>query len=311
MAAVAKRQIGVPYSATSALWIVCITQPKWFKAVQLRVTSSGGNLYALAVKGGYQAATWPLDDCGTWPLDNYYGVVGNSTDHGYGVASLSYIITSSVTNMNGMFRVRPSPCPAPKLQPSPLLHAACTAVARHLPPPGLHRPALHVPSLRLSAGGVGVQPAAELRHLQRHEHGLDVLRRVGVQPAAELRHLQRHGHGRHVRGALFPVPCPPPAVEPSPARCSHCGRPPLPASRHVYLAPCAPHRVPRTVCPSHRVPLLSTLGRMQPICPTPTSCSSVARGRAPRPSPPLAMARAGVRGPALEIRSARVLLERL
>ena len=139
LAAVAKRQIGVPYSATSALWIVCIAQAKYFKAVQLRVTSSGGNLYALAVKGGYQSVnSISLDDCGTWPLDNYYGVVANSTDHGYGVASLSYIITSSVTNMNGMFRVRSSPCPAPKLQPSPLLHAACTAVARHLPPAGLH-----------------------------------------------------------------------------------------------------------------------------------------------------------------------------
>ena len=31
-----------------------------------------------------------------------------------------------------MFEVRSSPCPAPNLQPSPPLHAACTAVARHL-----------------------------------------------------------------------------------------------------------------------------------------------------------------------------------
>ena len=57
--------------------------------------------------------------------------------------------------------------------------------------------------------------------------------------------------------------------------------------------------------------LFATLGRAQTPCPPPTSCSSVARGRAPRPSSPLAITRAGVRGPALEIRSARVLLERL
>ena len=131
VAAVAKRQIGVPYSATSALWIVCMRDPTWLKAVQLRVTSSGGNLYALAVKGGHQGAnSISLDDCGTWPLDNPSNVVGSSTVHGYGVASLSYVITpsyvsfdtSSVTNMHGMFRVRSSLlcCPAPNLQPRAL-----------------------------------------------------------------------------------------------------------------------------------------------------------------------------------------------
>eukprot|EP00964_Phaeocystis_antarctica_P074116 scaffold45525_cov21-Phaeocystis_antarctica.AAC.1 len=55
--------------------------------------------------------------------------------------------------------------------------------------------------------------------------------RAGVQPAAELRHLQRHDHARHVPGSLLPVPCPIFAVEPSPARCVHRGRPLLPASR--------------------------------------------------------------------------------
>eukprot|EP00964_Phaeocystis_antarctica_P078705 scaffold48962_cov58-Phaeocystis_antarctica.AAC.6 len=70
------------------------------------------------------------------------------------------------------------------------------------------------------------------------------------------------------------------AVEPSPARCVPRGRhlppPPWPAC-HL-----APHRMPS-----------SRLGRAQTPCPTPTSCSFVARGRAPRPSPPLVMARAG------------------
>eukprot|EP00964_Phaeocystis_antarctica_P080567 scaffold50330_cov55-Phaeocystis_antarctica.AAC.1 len=97
--------------------------------------------------------------------------------------------------MQHMFRVRSSPCPAPNLQSSPPLHAACTAVARHLPPPGtLHLFPHRMPSVRLSAVREGVQPAAELRHLQRHEHVLDVQR------------------------ALLPEPCHQSAVEPSPAR---------------------------------------------------------------------------------------------
>eukprot|EP00964_Phaeocystis_antarctica_P144622 scaffold110472_cov45-Phaeocystis_antarctica.AAC.2 len=58
---------------------------------------------------------------------------------------------------------------------------------------------------------------------------------VGVQPAAELRHLHRHEHVRHILRALLPVPCSQSAVEPSPARCVHRGRPPPPASR--YSAP--------------------------------------------------------------------------
>eukprot|EP00964_Phaeocystis_antarctica_P036687 scaffold20948_cov51-Phaeocystis_antarctica.AAC.3 len=33
--------------------------------------------------------------------------------------------------MGAMFHVRSSPCPAPNLQSSPPLHAACTAVVRH------------------------------------------------------------------------------------------------------------------------------------------------------------------------------------
>eukprot|EP00964_Phaeocystis_antarctica_P039806 scaffold22763_cov61-Phaeocystis_antarctica.AAC.2 len=83
-----------------------------------------------------------------------------------------------------MFHVRSSPYPAPNLQSSPPLHAACTAVARHLPPPGtLHFFPHRMPSVRLTAV------------------------RVGVQPAAELRHLQRHNHGLHVRRALLPEPC--------------------------------------------------------------------------------------------------------
>eukprot|EP00964_Phaeocystis_antarctica_P113549 scaffold77564_cov42-Phaeocystis_antarctica.AAC.2 len=68
--------------------------------------------------------------------------------------------------MADMFSVRTSPCPAPNLQSSPPLHAACTAVARHLRPAGLHLAPHRTPFFRLSAVRVDVQPAAELRHLQ-------------------------------------------------------------------------------------------------------------------------------------------------
>ena len=46
--------------------------------------------------------------------------------------------TSSVTTMAYMFDVRSSPSPAPNLESSPPLRAACTAVARRLRRPGLH-----------------------------------------------------------------------------------------------------------------------------------------------------------------------------
>eukprot|EP00964_Phaeocystis_antarctica_P094239 scaffold60987_cov51-Phaeocystis_antarctica.AAC.1 len=77
--------------------------------------------------------------------------------------------TSSVTTMVYMFGVRSSPCPAPKLQstsPAPGLHRG-----RPPPPASFPSPPPHcMPPFRLSAGREGVQPAAELRHLQRHEH---------------------------------------------------------------------------------------------------------------------------------------------
>ena len=124
--------------------------------------------------------------------------------------------------MYGMFYVRSSPCPAPNLQSSPPLHAACTAIARCLPLPGPKLAQHRMPSLRISAVG------------------------VGVQPAAELQHLQRHGHAPHVLRALLPVPCPQPAVEPSSlhAACTAVARRP-PGPPHL-----APHTV--TACPPTR-----------------------------------------------------------
>ena len=69
----------------------------YLKAVQLLITSSGGSLYATAVKEGHQGAnSISLADCGTWPLAGGGEIpVDSSTDHGYGVASLGYVITAS------------------------------------------------------------------------------------------------------------------------------------------------------------------------------------------------------------------------
>eukprot|EP00964_Phaeocystis_antarctica_P108878 scaffold73363_cov60-Phaeocystis_antarctica.AAC.6 len=50
----------------------------------------------------------------------------------------------------------PSPCPAPNLLSSPPLHAAYTAVARRLPPPGSLPRRTRTSSLRPSAGHEGV-----------------------------------------------------------------------------------------------------------------------------------------------------------
>ena len=61
--------------------------------------------------------------------------------------------TSNVTRMDHMFWVRSSPYPAPNLHSSPPLHAACTAVARHLPPPGtLHLAPHRMPFVRSRQG---------------------------------------------------------------------------------------------------------------------------------------------------------------
>eukprot|EP00964_Phaeocystis_antarctica_P016219 scaffold8959_cov55-Phaeocystis_antarctica.AAC.2 len=168
-----------------------------------------------------------------------------------------------------MFFVRSSPCPAPNLQPRPLLHAACAAVVhRPTAPRPVYLAPHRMPFFRLSAVRVGVQPAADralsctLRAPRSStarlppdpytsprtacpSFGLAV--RVRVQSAAEPRHLQRHNHGLHVLRALLLVPCPQSAVEPSPARCVRRGRPP---------PDCPPTRITR---PAPHA-LLSTLG---------------------------------------------------
>ena len=198
------------------------------------------------------------------------------------------------------------------MHPRPSRLPACTSPARIACPP------------LDSAARVGLQPAAELGHLQRHDHALHVLRalsaralgpqalsratstcmplvvppphhtgppasrlaplppriacppldsagRVSLQPAAELRHLQRHDHEQHVLCALSARALGPQALS---------------------RAPCMPTLPPRTLSPASRLaprPPLYThtpfdSGRTQTPCPLPTSYSSAARGWAPRPS---------------------------
>ena len=96
--------------------------------------------------------------------------------------------TSSVTDMNGMFRVRFHLSPSAHTLPNcgPHTHTACAA---DVPFPLCH---LFVPRASLCR----MSP-------------LDSAECVSFQPAAELGHLQRHRHEPHVRGALPPAPSAP------------------------------------------------------------------------------------------------------
>eukprot|EP00964_Phaeocystis_antarctica_P073986 scaffold45446_cov56-Phaeocystis_antarctica.AAC.2 len=114
--------------------------------------------------------------------------------------------TSSVTDMSYMFSVRArSACALPPSQapvgpsPSAPLPPPLSTPSR-LPTRTSTRPA-YAPSLRLSAVGVCVQPAAELRHVQRHKH-------VG-----------------HVPRALAACTLLPPTLQPSPPLCRLCPPP--------------------------------------------------------------------------------------
>ena len=118
--------------------------------------------------------------------------------------------------MKYMFHVRSARALAP-LEPSvgplPCMPLAPT-LAHTLPPPGPHLAPHRMPSFRLSAARVGVQPAAELRHFQRHSNAGDVLR------------------------ALPPVTCPQSAVDPA-----------LLAPRSPAASRLPGRTSPRTACP--------------------------------------------------------------
>eukprot|EP00964_Phaeocystis_antarctica_P070685 scaffold43062_cov49-Phaeocystis_antarctica.AAC.1 len=121
-----------------------------------------------------------------------------------------------------MCALLPVPCSQSAVAPST---ARC--VHRGRPPPpacrSVHLSLHRMPSFRLSAA------------------------RVGVQPAAELRHLQRHNHVPHVLRARS-SPCPAPNLQSR----LHCAllAPPLPAASHLPT---------RTPLPAPHA-LISTLG---------------------------------------------------
>ena len=150
--------------------------------------------------------------------------------------------TTRLATMNCMFCVRasssPSCSPPPKSAVAPsVLHAACTAVARRLPPPGQQfAPRTVCPAYdpRQSASAFNQPLSFDTSSVTNMDRFLD----VRTSPRA------------------------------------------LPSN----LLSCASPLIPRM--PSVR------LGRAKTPCPTPTSCSRAARGRAPRPSP---IARAGAR----------------
>ena len=89
----------------------------------------------------------------------------------------------------------------------------------------------------------------------------DAAERVGFQPAAEPRDFKCHPNGLHVLRALCACPA---------------------SSLHSWVLParCLRRRRPTPDChlPPHDVPI--RLGRMRTRCPTQTSSSSVAHGRA-------------------------------
>jgi hypothetical protein len=92
--------------------------------------------------------------------------------------------TSNVTDMRFMFYVRSTRALGPQaLSWAIPVHASC------VPPPPYHHPGPSRLPARTSPPRIACPP-------------LDSAARVGLQPAAELRHLQRHDHARHVPGAL-------------------------------------------------------------------------------------------------------------
>ena len=113
--------------------------------------------------------------------------------------------TSKVTTMNRMFHVRPRVCPVPNEQSDlSLAHTNCTATAHPNP----------------SSARFVCQP-------------FDLVGSVGVQPAAEPRHVQRHKHRNHVFGALRAR-----AMRSMSTRTSHCSRlHPTPLSRPLACVP--------------------------------------------------------------------------
>ena len=137
--------------------------------------------------------------------------------------------TSSVTDMSYMFQVRSARAPPP---PSPVWTSPARCLRRRRPTPPSRLPARMSPASPCfpfdSAECASVQPAAVLRHVQRHRHELHV---PGAFRPCPVRHLHSCPPGP---GSLLPPPRPPP-------------RPPAfrPACRRF---PMLPFGLGRTLC---------------------------------------------------------------
>eukprot|EP00964_Phaeocystis_antarctica_P042958 scaffold24634_cov63-Phaeocystis_antarctica.AAC.1 len=120
--------------------------------------------------------------------------------------------------MDNMFKVRSARALAPSLQSGP--PHAC-----------------HLRRCRLTPSRLPRRPSPRIACPR-----FDSAVRVCVQPAAELRHVQRHGHARHVRGALRACPGPHSLESGHPRACR--------LRRHPTPSRLPPARAsPRIVCP--------------------------------------------------------------
>ena len=94
-------------------------------------------------------------------------------------------------------------------RPASRTWASCSTCAPRMlySPPSLHSRALSpcMPLVRCRRPTPSRLPAHTSLRIVRL--AFDSAARVGVQPAAELRHVQRHEHVPDVPGALLPVPC--------------------------------------------------------------------------------------------------------
>ena len=162
--------------------------------------------------------------------------------------------TSSVTTMHRMFAVRSAHALAPQhSQPDPLaVHAARALPPAHaLPPPS-------------------AQNSPRIAHPPFDSAGCD-----GVQPAAQLRHVQRHGHEPHVPRALRACPSPPASTAgPSPHACrSYAAAGQCPPAPGPHLAR---HRTPSFRLGRSRGRSTSRWASTRPASRTCAACSTCA-----------------------------------
>ena len=197
---------------------------------------------------------------------------------------LSFDTSSSVTTMSYMFSVRSAHAldpPAFTAGPSRCACRSCAAAGPRAPASQpTPRPASHAPLFDLT-GRVGVQPAAELRHVQRHEHAAYV--RGALHACLSSPSLQSDPHPMHAARALPPAHAPPP---PGPHLAAH--RTPFFSTRQSARAFNQPLSFDTSsVTTMHRMFTVRSAHALDPPTftagPSPRACRSCA---AAGPSPP-------------------------